>query len=159
MNRQEDREIHDLFDLGLVLKALTSAVEFVGGIMVLFVPRAFVLRIADLVTSGELARDPDDIVANYLHATAHAFAVAPHYLLAAYLLIRGAVKLGLVVLILKNVRIAYPLFIIALGLFASYEVYRGITTASLLLDAVALFDGILIVLTAYEYRRRYLVRA
>lgn len=155
MNRKEEREIRNLFDLGLILKAVGSAFELIGGIAVLFVSRTLVIHVADLVTQGELARDPDDVIATYLRETAHAFAVSPHYVLASYLIIRGAVKLGLVTLILRNVQVAYPLFIIALGFFGSYEAYRAVETSNILLGALCLFDIALILLTAYEYRRRH----
>lgn len=154
MKQREERNIRDLYDAGLYLKAAESAFELFSGIAVLFVSRMAVVRVVGVATAHELAHDPDDFVANFLRHEAHAFAVAPHYFLAAYLILRGVVKLGLIALILRGVRIAYPLFIIALGLFGSYEAYRSILTTNYLLGGVALFDTALIFLTAYEYKKR-----
>jgi uncharacterized membrane protein len=151
---KNQHRIRSLYDLGLVLKAVASVLEIASGIAVLFVSRMLLVRITDVATAGELARDPDDFVANTLQHAAHAFAIHAHYLLAAYLLIRGAVKLGLVLLILRGVKVAYPLFIIALGLFGSYEAYRAVLSANYWLGSVALFDTALIFLTAYEYKRK-----
>jgi uncharacterized membrane protein len=150
-----EHEVKDLYDIGLILKAMESALEIAAGVAVFFVSRTFVLRIVEFATAGELAHDPTDFVANTLRHAAHAFSIYPHYLLAGYLIVRGAVKLLLIVLILRGVRTAYPLFIIALGLFGSYEAYRAVLTVNYILGAVALFDAALIFLTAYEYKRRY----
>jgi uncharacterized membrane protein len=149
-----EREIRSLYDLGLLLKAVSSAFEIIGGVLVLFVSRSLVLHIGDLVTQGELAHDPNDFIATTIRDAAQAFAVHAHYVLAAYLLLRGVIKLGLIVLILRRVQVAYPLFIIALGLFGSYEAYRAVLTSNALLGSVALFDTMLILLTAYEYKRK-----
>jgi uncharacterized membrane protein len=54
---------------------------------------------------------------------------------------------------------AYPLFMAALACFGAYEAYRGFLLHELVLQALALFDFSLLMLTAYEYRRRYGPRA
>lgn len=151
---RDERKIRSLFDIGLVLKAIFSAFEILGGIAVLFVSRTFVLHVADLVTQGEYNRDSDDFAATTIRNAAHSFAVHTHYILAAYLLVRGVIKLFLIVSILRGVTVAYLFFIAALGIFGSYEAYRAITTHNLLLGAVALYDVALLLLTAYEYKRR-----
>jgi uncharacterized membrane protein len=155
MERREERSIRNIFDLGLIIKAIESAFEVAGGVAVLFAGRTLVPHIVDLATNGELAHDPDDFVANYLRDAAHAFAVHAHYLLAGYLILRGALKLVLAILILRGVKEAYPFFIIMLGLFASYEAYLATVHGNYWLGGAALFDTALIFLTAYEYRRRY----
>ena len=155
MNEQEQRELRNLFDIGLILKAIFSAFEIAGGIAVLFVSRMFVLHITELVTAGELNRDPDNLIGHTLVRLASDFAVHAHYILAAYLLLRGAIKLVLIILILRGVQRAYPLFIIALALFDWFETYRAVLTGNYFLGAVALYDTALILLTAYEYKRRH----
>jgi len=146
------REIRELFDLGLVLKIVLGAFEFLGGILVLVVPRNLVVRIFEFVTQGELAQDPNDAVALRLREFAHSYAIHTHYLVSLYLILRGGIKIVLASLILRGVWIAYPLFIAALALFATYEVYRGMTTASMLLLVLAAYDIILMLLTAYFYQ-------
>lgn len=154
MNLREERELWSIFDAGLILKAIGSAFEVLAGIAVFVVPREFVVRIADLATAGELANDPNDFVASTLREAAHAFAVHSHYVLAAYLLIRGALKLGIVLLILLGVEAAYPVFIVVLGLFGTYEAYKAVLDTNIWLGIVCAFDTGLIFLTAYEYKRK-----
>lgn len=154
MNLREQRELWSIFDAGLILKAIGSAFEVVSGIAVLFVSKEFIVRIVDLATAGELQNDPNDFVATTVREAAHTFAVHSHYVLAAYLLIRGALKLGIVSLILLGVEAAYPVFIIVLGIFGTYESYKAVLEVNYWLGSVAVFDTALIFLTAYEYKRK-----
>jgi uncharacterized membrane protein len=150
-----ERDIVWLFDLALILKIINGSLEMIAALFVLFVPPSFVLRLAEFATSGELALDPDDPIASAILSTAHAFTVHTHYLLALYLALHGVIKVLLVIGIFAKKRIAYPLFMIALALFGGYEAYRGILLNDLLLKALAILDLSLLVLTSYEYRRRY----
>jgi uncharacterized membrane protein len=50
--------IHRVFEIGLVLKAVHSVLEIVGGILLLAVSQERMLRIANLLTQEELLRDP-----------------------------------------------------------------------------------------------------
>lgn len=153
-----ERDILWLFDLALILKVINGALEMVAALLVLFVPPAFVLRLAEFATGGELARDSDDIIAMTIQNAAHAFAVKPHYLLALYLALHGVIKVLLVLGIFAKKKIAYPLFIIALAIFGTYEAYRGFVLHETLLQAIAVFDFALLLLTVHEYRRRYKAR-
>ena len=152
---RRERDLLWFFDLALILKAIDGGLEMLGALLVLFVPPALVVQLAEYVTSGELATDPGDPVANLIREAAHSFAVHTHILIALYLALHGLVKVLLVIGILARKRIAYPLFMGALALFGAYEAYRGILTGSWFLEALAVFDIVLLFLTAHEYRQRY----
>jgi len=156
--RKVERDILWLFDLALIVKAIDGALEVLAALLVLYVPPAFVIRLAEFATGGELAQDPGDFIATTIRSAAQAFAVHTHYLLALYLILHGAIKILLVIGIFAKKRLAYPLFMIALAIFGAYEAYRGFVLHELLLQALAIFDLALLVLTSYEYRRRYPVR-
>jgi uncharacterized membrane protein len=156
--RKEERvekNILWLFDLALVLKIINGALEMLAALLVLFVPPTFVLRLAEFATGGELAQDIDDPIASLIRDAAHSFAIHTHYFLALYLALHGVVKVLLVMGIFAKKRIAYPLFMIALAIFGAYEAYRGFMRHELLLQALAVFDLSLLILTSHEYRRRY----
>ncbi len=157
--KERERNILWIFDLALILKAVDGGLEMVGAVLVLVVPPSLVVKVIDFVTAGELAQDPHDPVANAINNAAQAFAVSNHTLLALYIVAHGAIKVFLVIGIFAGKRIAYPLFMAALAIFGTYEAYRGITRGGLLLQILAVFDLSLVVLTAYEYRRRYPSRA
>ena len=150
-----ERDILWAFDLALVLKAIDGALEVAGGFLVSLVPPAFVVRLAEFATEGELAQDPGDPVAQFLRSAAQSFSVSNHLLITLYLVLHGAIKVALVIGIFAKKRIAYPLFMLALLLFGTYEGYRGFLRHETLLQILAAFDFALLVLTAYEYRRRY----
>lgn len=150
-----EKDILWLFDLALILKIINGALEMIAALLVLFVPPSFVLRLAEFATSGELAQDPNDPIAMGIQAAAQAFTVHTHYLLALYLVLHGSIKVLLVIGIFAKKKIAYPLFMIALAIFGAYEAYRGFILHEMLLQALAIFDLSLLVLTSYEYRRRY----
>lgn len=151
----KERDILWLFDAALILKIVNGALETLAALLVLFVPPTFVIKVAEWATSGELAQDPDDPIATLIRSTAHAFTIHTHYLLALYLALHGIVKIALVIGIFAKKRIAYPLFMVALTLFGAYELYRGLLLNELLLQALGAFDFALLLLTAYEYRRKY----
>lgn len=153
MNRE--RNLLWLFDFALILKIVNGAFEMLAALLVLFVPPSLMLKIAEFATSGELARDPDDPIVLAIRDATHAFTIHSHYLLALYLALHGAVKVFLVIGIFAKKRIAYPLFMIALAFFGAYEAYRGLLHNEILLQAIALLDLSLLLLTSYEYRRRY----
>lgn len=152
---EREKDILWFFDLALLLKVVNGGLEILAAFLVLIVPPSLVLKIIQFATSGEIAQDPDDPVATAIRSAAHAFTVHTHYLLALYLVLHGAIKVMLVIGIFAGKRIAYPLFMIALVVFGAYEAYRGFVRQEVLLQVLAIFDFALLMLTAYEYRRRY----
>ena len=152
---QREKDLLWVFDLALILKAIDGALEVLGALLVLVVPPALVVRVIDFATAGELAQDPHDPVALAIQNAAQAFSVSNHVLITLYLVLHGSIKILLVIGIFAGKRIAYPLFMAALALFGAYEAYRGFVRHETLLQVLAVFDLSLLVLTAYEYRRRY----
>lgn len=150
-----ERNLLWLFDLALILKIINGSLEMLAALLVLFVPPSFVLKLAEFATGGEFAQDPDDYIANAIVSAAQTFTVHSHYLLALYLALHGVIKVLLVIGIFAKKRIAYPLFMVALAIFGAYEAYRGLVLHEMLLQALAIFDLSLLLLTSYEYRRRY----
>lgn len=152
---EREKDILWIFDVGLILKAINGGLEILVAFLVLIIPPNAVLKMVEFITGGELTQDPDDPIVGSLLSAAQTFAVHTHYLFAFYLVLHGAVKITLVVGIFMGKKIAYPLFMIALVFFGTYEAYRGFWKHEILLQVFAVFDFILLILTAHEYRRRY----
>lgn len=152
---EREKDILWLFDLTLILKAVNGVFEMLGAALILAVPPTSVLRLVEFLTGGELTQDPDDPIISTIRDAAQSFAVHTHYFLAAYLALHGLVKILLVVGIFRGKRLAYPLLVIALLIFGSYEAYRGFLHHETLLQFFAAFDLLVLVLTIHEYRRRY----
>lgn len=153
--REREKDILWFFDFALILKAINGGLEIFVAALIFIVPPTFVLALVEFVTGGELTQDPDDPIVGGLLNAAQTFAVHTHYLFASYLVLHGAVKIALVVGIFMGKKIAYPLFMVALVIFGTYETYRGFLRHEILLQIFAVFDITLLFLTAHEYRRRY----
>ncbi len=153
--KQDERDILWLFDLGLILKAINGAIEVVAALVVAFIPRTLVVQLVNFVTAGELTEDRSDIVSQALRTVGHYFAVSNGFIVAAYLFLHGIIKVALVLGIFAGKRLAYPLFMLALGVFGAYEAYLGIMRNELLLGLLGAFDFVLLLLTFYEFRKRY----
>ncbi len=148
--RQNLREVS--FRISIVLKGLNAALEIVGGVALVAVSPAFILRTVALLTQDELAEDPRDFIANYfLYAASH-LSLSGQRFAAAYLLSHGVIKIGLVWALLKRKLWAYPLSIIVFGAFIVYQLYRFTFTHGVGLIALSVFDLLVIWLIYLEYR-------
>jgi len=141
-----------LFRLSVALKGLHAVLEIVGGIALLVVSPAFVLRTIELLTQDEIAEDPRDHIANYFLDAARHLSLSSQYFAAYYLLSHGVTKAFLVGALLKNKLWAYPLALIVFGAFIAYQLYRFTFTQSIGLIALSLFDLVVIWLIWLEYR-------
>ena len=152
MESRQEKEIYWLFRLSVLGKGALSALEILGGVLVLVIPPAFVANIVLTLTRPELAAEPGDIVASTLASVAHQFALSSSIFIAFYLLSRGLIKLGLVVALLKNKLWAYPASLVVLGLFVAYQVYQILVTHSLLISALTAFDLVVMYFIWREYQ-------
>lgn len=148
----EEKRIHQMFEIGVLLKGLDGLVELIGGALLLFVSTSTIAAWVAALTHQELIEDPRDLVANYLFSTARHLSVSTQAFAAWYLLGHGMVKLFLVAGLLRGKLWAYPISIFVLGLFILYQVYRFTFTHSIWLVALSVFDLIVVWLICHEYR-------
>ncbi len=140
-------------------KGVDGLLELIGGIVLLGVSPEFIVHGVRLFTQDEINEDPGDLVANALRHVASHLSISGEHFVAAYLLIHGLVKIGLVWALLKRILVAYPVAIAIFGAFIAYQLYRyTITPGSglLLLTAV---DLAVIALIFLEYRALRSARA
>ena len=148
----KEKNIFKIFEAALILKAINASIEIIGGLIVLFVNKAFLITTILNLLQGELTDDPHDFVANFIVNSAVTLSVSSTYFFAVYLLIHGFVKIFLVICLLKRKLWAYPLAIIAFSLFVIYELYRLNTVHSLWLLILIILDFLIIILTIHEYK-------
>ena len=155
----DEKQIHLIFQVSLFLKGAFAIFEIVGGILAYVVPQQFVLNVVAVLTQGELAEDPRDVVANYLlHAAQHLSMTTRHFA-ALYLLSHGAIKLWLILGLLREKLWYYPTAMVIFGLFIAYQLYRFSFTHSVFLLLITVIDLVVIALTWHEnmYLRRQLL--
>ncbi|MGW0229397.1 DUF2127 domain-containing protein [Actinopolymorpha singaporensis] len=142
------------FEVGIILKGLDGLLELVGGILLLAVSPATLNRLVVTPTQHEISEDPHDFVATHLlHLTAglHRSTV---WFGAVYLLLHGAVKIVLVVALLRNQLWAYPWTIVFLLAFIGYQLYRIALHPTVGLVLLTVFDAFVVWLTWREYGRQ-----
>jgi uncharacterized membrane protein len=139
------------FTISIILKGLDGLIEMIGGILLLVVSPESWNNLAIDLTSHELSQDPHDYIANHLlHATGD---LSQTRLFGAiYLLTHGAVKIVLVIALLKRQWWAYPVTIAFLVAFIAYQAYRIAVAPTLGMVALTIFDLFVTWLVWREYR-------
>ncbi len=156
----DEKRIHWIFEVSLLLKGAFALLEMIGAVLAYFVPKQFVIGLVAMLTQSELAEDPRDLVANYLLHAAQHISVGTQHFAAIYLLSHGAVKLWLIVGLLRERLWYYPTALIVFGAFIAYQLYRFSFTHSPFLIFLTVVDTVVIVLTWHEFRylRRHLAQ-
>jgi uncharacterized membrane protein len=149
MNEQRIRQI---FKIGILWKAAHALIECAGGILLAAISTQTVVGLVKALTQSELIHDPNDLVANRILDLAQQLSVGTQHFYALYLLSHGAVKVILMIGLLRDRPWAYPASLAALGLFVVYQLYRYSYTRSLGLVLITVFDLVLMALIWHEYR-------
>lgn len=144
--------MHKLFSVSIVLKGLNGLAEIVLGLLAVFITHQSLIYGVNLITRLELLEDPGDVFANYLITAATQYSFDTQIFIAAYLLIHGVLKVGLVWALLKRKLWAYPSAITVFGLFFIYQVYEYIKAPQISLVVLSVLDLFVIFLTYFEYR-------
>jgi uncharacterized membrane protein len=157
MFQPKDR-LDRLFEIGIIAKGLNGLVEVIGGLLLLFVSPASVHSLAFRLTQEELSEDPHDFIATHLLHSAYGVTGGAVLFGALYLLSHGAIKIFLVVSLLRNKLWAYPLTIVVLSAFVVYQLYRIALRVTFGMVALTVFDLIIIALTIREYQHQRTAR-
>jgi uncharacterized membrane protein len=146
------RRLHQVFELSVLLKGAHALIECASGLALALIPTTALIGLARVLTQHELSEDPKDWIAGRLLTAAETFSVSTQHFYVFYLLSHGIVKLLLVAALLRGKLWAYPASLVALGLFAVYQIYRFSFTHSAGLVMLTLFDAVVLVLIWHEYR-------
>ena len=149
---QNEKYIHRLFDISLILKGIHAIIEIIGGFLILIVSQQFILNTVLSLTQGEITEDPKDILSNYLINFAQQISVSSQHFVAVYLLSHGIIKGFLVINLFRERLWAYPLAIGVFSLFSIYQIFEFVRTGSVWLLLLTVLDLIVIILTLHEYR-------
>lgn len=148
----EERRIHRLFQVSVVLKGVHALIECASGIALALIGTNTISNLVNTLTQEELVEDPNDFIATHLLSWAQGFSVETRHFYAFYLLSHGIVKLFLVAGLLRNKLWAYPASLVVLGLFIVYQLYRFSYTHGFGLIVLTVFDVIVMGLIWHEYR-------
>jgi uncharacterized membrane protein len=140
-----------VFEAGLIIKGADGALEFLGGLLLLFVSPSSIHRFLAFITQQELTENPHDKFAQLVLHSADSLNTANKNFLILFLWIHAAVKLVSVIGILRNILWVYPFALVSLGLLMLYQVYSIYQRASLGLVLLTAFDIFVLVMIWKEY--------
>ncbi len=143
-----------VFKASILIKAVDGALETIGGALLVFVKPASINHLVVTLTQHELVEDPRDFIANHLLHASHALTGGAVLFGALYLIGHGLSKIFLVGEILRHHLWAFRALIIITAGFVVYQVYRVSYTHSVTLTILALYDGLVVYLTAKEYQKQ-----
>jgi len=152
-----ERYLHLAFRVALWIKGAFALGELASGSLFFFIGHDAVVDWATDVTHGELAEDPDDLIATLLLRSAHHLSASSQHFLGVYLAAHGIVKLALVAGLLRSMLWMYPAAIAVFAAFVAYQLYRFAGSHSPWLLVLTAIDLVVIVLTWHEYQ--YMRRA
>lgn len=146
------------FLLGVAAKGIDGVIEAIGGIVLLWVSPEQLATAAQGVTAEELSEDPHDLIANLLlHGVAHLDSAATAFL-AAYLLLHGVVKLGIITALIVGSLRVYPWAIAALTAFLIFQGYELVVHPSAGVAVLTVIDALIVWLTWREWRHGHTLR-
>ena len=154
-----ERIIHRVFEVSILLKALHALIECAGGVMLYVATAQDITSLVRWFTQSELVEDPRDIIATTLVNMAQGLSVDSKSFYAFYLLSHGLVKLALAAGLLANKLWAYPATLVVLVLFIAYQLYRYSYTYAPGLIILTVFDLVVLWLVWHEYQLAKRVRA
>lgn len=147
-----DRIMDLIFLIGVLFKGIDGLLELVGGTVLLFVSPRQLQGAASAITAGELREDPHDLLSNLLVNNVTNLGSGGMGFFAAYLLLHGVVKVAIVVALLVGSRRIYPWAVAALGAFLLVQIYALVTSPTIGVALLTVFDAVIIGLTWREWR-------
>ena len=154
-----EKTYHLLFDIGVILKAILTAIEIVFGILFYMLSTAQLNGMLLFFIGGEYNEQPRDFIWSYFIRAFQNLIGPAQYFWAFILVSHGIVKIAALVAIYYKKLWAYPLSAAIFGALAVYQIYSYFYIPSLLLIIVTIFDVVLIglILHEWEHRRRLAV--
>jgi uncharacterized membrane protein len=140
-----------IFEGGIILKGISGIAEFIGGLMLFFVPPSAIHSFLVFITQKEIVEDPHDVIANsVLHLGDHISTGSTAFIII-YLWVHALIKLIAVIGILRNQLWAYPFSLITLGILMLYQVYSIYVHVSIGMILLTVFDVFILWLIWREY--------
>ncbi|HKU18680.1 MAG TPA: DUF2127 domain-containing protein [Candidatus Saccharimonadales bacterium] len=141
------------YEIGIIIKGIDGSLELLGGLLLVLVPGSVFLRLARFLTQTELANDPHDFFATHILRYGAQLAAGRNVFAILFLLTHGAVKVGLVIALLRQKHWAYPWAIGALTLFLVYQLYLLVTKPTLFMAFLSVLDATIIWLVWREWQK------
>lgn len=147
----DEKNIHFVFEVSLIFKAIFASLEILSGVLVYIISPTVLSRFLISLTESDLFDTKPDALVTYLTRTAESISIGSTHFAAFYLLSHGAVKLFLIIGLLRKKLWFYPASMLVFGIFIIYQLYRFSYTHSSWLLVLTVLDMLVIWLTWHEY--------
>ena len=147
-----EKDYHELFRIGILVKAADGIIEAIVGAFIYFADYTVVNAVLLSVFRDEIAENPRDPMWNYFISEWHRFLLSSHTFWGLLFIAHGAVKFFLSVALLKKYLWAYPTAAVIFAIFVGYEIFSLTIRPSLFLWLITIFDAIVVILIIHEYR-------
>ncbi|MDB5188097.1 MAG: hypothetical protein JWO50_617 [Candidatus Kaiserbacteria bacterium] len=147
----QNRQLHELFEISLILKGAFAFLETVSGIFIYMISGAFLSRMIIALTQDDLSQDSNDFIAQHLVQFGHSISIGSKHFVGIYLMTHGIIKLLIIIGLMRKYLWCYPLALVTFGLFIVYQLYRYTFTHSIWLLVLTVFDLIIMYLIWREY--------
>ena len=148
-----NRFLREIFDVGVVIKAVDSTFEILLGLALWLLGPQAISGIFTSLLGNEIAEQPQDKFWGYIFHHAQGFFSGQSQSLWIFILLsHGITKLFLAIGLLKDKLWAYPASAAVFTFFVAYQTYHLVQQPSLLLEIVTIFDVLLIALVLQQYR-------
>lgn len=152
--RRDAGPLHWLFESTLMLKAVFALFEVAAGAGLWLMPHRVIGTAIGWLTQHDLIESHRSPVYDRVAVAVADFSAASQHFYAFYLLGHGAIKLAIVILLMRGVAIAYPLGMVVFAGFIALQMHRWGQSQSPVLLALSLLDAAVIWLTWREWRQR-----
>ncbi len=145
------RRLHQLFELSLFFKGFFAVVELMSGLVLLGIGPHRFIAIFNWFTDNDLVEQPTDPLAQTVLTVAHGLSPETAHFYAIYLFGHGIIKLVMVLMLARRALWAYPVAVLVLAGFVSYQLYHYSVDPSFGLLVLSGLDLIMIGLVLREY--------
>lgn len=137
---------------GVWAKGIHGGLDVATGVVLLIIPQLLPTGVLwGAEEAGDLGGTPANAVSGLLHAIGADLLSWPGWLLGAFLLLHGCVKLASAYCLLRRVTRGYPWAIGALCALFVYQVVDAALAASITMTALAVIDAVIIAIVILEY--------
>ena len=154
MKTKNDKAMHRVFELAILLKGIDGVLETLGGLLILFVPLHSLDTGIRWLLVHELSTESHDLLAHGAKHLLDILSLSTKLFASLYLIGHGLVKIFLVYALWREKQWAFPVALWFIALFVAYQLYRYTHTHSIALLIFALVD----VCVAWFIWREYLTR-
>lgn len=139
------------FLISMFGKGLLGFSQIIGGIFLAITPPGTVSKLVDWLTHFELAEDPSDPLMRVILSLSQSAPASTASFYTAYLIIHGALNLGLVLALVAKLNWAYPVSIASLTGFVAYQLYKYAHTQDIMMLVLSVIDVVVIFLIWHEW--------